>query len=320
MQRALQSGAKVDWLTVTFKPEDPSIHVGWTILEWLRGLLMDRTGKRVGVVAESCSGMRGYEYAVRIYAFVALNDGMSRINIGRVDWGGAFHGGRARFDLSGSGCALICNWHALQSEISNWDEYKLTRVDLAVDCLNGEFTLDHAVDWYRSGSFNAGGRMPRHSTIGDWLTDTPQYGRTLQIGQRGNGKMCRVYEKGRQLGDPSSDWVRFEVEIRNKDRDIPLEILTDCDTYFTGAYNCLFQVLQVAGTRIATHQKEGLISLARLVSFAKTAYGGTVHVMRGCLTADEIIDHLARPVLPARLDKASIAGFSNLASVLPKLE
>lgn len=314
--RGLEAGAIIDWFTVTFKPSSDA-HIGLVILNWLRGLTTDRKGKPVNLLAEDCPGMRGYANAIRIYAMVMLDDGYKSVNIGRIDWGGDRFQGRARFDLSGAGCALIQNWHAVHDQIESWDQVTLTRVDLAVDCLNGEYTVEHAAEWLKDGQFNAGGRMPRHSTPGDWLSDETHYGRTLEIGRRVNGKMLRAYEKGRQLGDPTSNWTRFEVEIRNKDRDIPLDILTSPDTYFAGAYKCLEQILHVAATKIKTDQAEGFISLQRLIEYGRVAYGTVIHTMlRVGLSAEEVIQFVDRPGVPARLDKASVAGLSNLATAL----
>jgi DNA relaxase NicK len=47
------------------------------------------------------------------------------------------------------------------------------------------------------------------------------------VGKRKNGKLLRVYEKGKQLGDESSPWVRWELELHNRDRVIPWEVLLE---------------------------------------------------------------------------------------------
>lgn len=126
--------------------------------------------------------------------------------------------------------------------------------------------------------------------------------------------MLRTYEKGRQLGDSSSPWTRWEVELRNIDRDLPLDVLTRCDEYFTGAYRCLERILDAAAERIPTAQAEGEISLAKLVHHTREAYGRVVHTLRAHLDAAEVLDFIARPGTPKRLEKASLAGFSLAAS------
>lgn len=293
---SLAKGAKVDWLTSTWLP-DADEHVPATIHHLLNGVI----GQVHGV---ACPGMFGYESGVRFYTL--LDDGAEH-HIARVDFGGMHHRMRARLDISGSGCARIAHWANVQSWIGEQFDSKITRVDLAVDLLNGEFTVEDARDWYLSGDFNAGGRMPRHSTPGDWLR--PHHGRTLEVGRRENGKMLRAYEKGRQLGDSESKWTRFEVEIRNIDRDIPFDILTNCDVYFAGAYKCLTRILDVAAEKIKTHQAEGEITIERLTECARTSYGKLLNVLRAHMSAGEVLDHVSRSGVPQRLEKASLNGF-----------
>lgn len=295
----VEGGAKVDWMTATWKPE-PDEHVPAMIQDQLCQW-MD-----CGVQGVDCPGMFGYQHGVRY--FVKLDDGKEH-HVARVDWGGNHHRERARLDVSGSAAARITSWHPVQAWLGTLFDCHLTRVDLAVDCLAGEFSVEQAAEWYKAGLFNAGGRMPRHSCPGDWLSEQPTHGRTLEVGRRENGKMLRAYEKGRQLGDPSSAWTRFEVEIRNIDRDLPFDILTRCDVYFVGAYKCLQQLLDAAGERIATHQAEGTISLEKLTESARISYGTLIHVLRAQLSADEVLAQLSRPGVPARLVKASLGGF-----------
>lgn len=297
----VEGSAKVDWLTATWLPE-PDEYLAGNVLDLLKSVLGEVQGVDV-------PGMLGYEHGVRF--FIALDDGKDH-HVARLDWGGNHHKNRARLDMSGSACAKVRNWLAVQTWIGQQFDYTLTRVDLAVDCLDGEFDVEDARDWYLSGEFNAGGRMPRHSTPGDWLN--PVYGRTLEVGRRENGKMLRAYEKGRQLGDPSSPWTRFEVELRNKDRDLPLDVLTRCDEYFVGAYKCLERVLDVAGERIATHQAEGDIALSKLSKHCSASYGPLLGTLRIHMDASDVLDFLSRPGIPKRLEKASLAGFVVAAS------
>lgn len=299
--------AKLDWCTVTWLP-DHDEHVAATI----HHLLSEFLG---GVLGESVNGMFGYESGVRFYVPM----GGRPVHVGRVDFGGSHHGFRARLDLSGAGCSRMLNWSRFRTVLESWTEAKLTRVDLAVDCLEGEFSVEDARDWYLADDFRAGtsGAMPRHSLIGDWLGQ-PKHGRTLEVGRRENGKMCRVYEKGRQLGDQASAWTRFEVELRNNDRDLPMDILTRPDVYFVGAYKCLERVLDAAGERIATHQKEGEIALEVMKGHACTSYGQVLDVLRVMgLSAEEICKEIARPGVPRRLERASLAGFLNGGSPPP---
>lgn len=294
--------AKVDWCTLTWLPE-PDEHVPAMVHD----LLTKGLG---GVMGEAVNGMFGYESGVRFYVPVHGQP----VHVGRVDFGGSHHGGRARLDLSGAGCSRVLDWQWLREQLEAFMEPVLTRVDLAVDCLEGEYSVEDARDWYLAEEFRAGtsGAMPRHSLIGDWLLEVPKHGRTLEVGRRENGKMCRVYEKGRQLGDQSSPWTRFEVELRNNDRDLPFDVLTRCDEFFTGAYKCLERLLGVAGERIACHQKEGEIALEVMKGYARTSYGQVLDVLRiAGLSVQEIFDEVSRPGIPRRLERAACGGYLN---------
>nr|WP_315168322.1 replication initiation factor domain-containing protein [uncultured Deefgea sp.] len=323
-------GAKVDWLTATWKPDakykgefvqksgdanyyHPELNEHVVVIDQANDFILDLLDSLRAFMGEvyalSVNGMFGYAQGATFFK----NVHSQAVQVARVDFGGEFHGGRARLDLSGTGCSKVNDWAGLHAWVIELDQVKFTRVDLAVDCLNGEYTVEDARDWYLGGEFNCGGRMPRHSTPGDWLGET-KYGRTLEVGRRENGKMLRAYEKGRQLGDPDSLWTRFEVEIRNKDRDIPLDILIRRDHYFAGAYACCEKLLPVAAERIATHQKEGEIADARLTEHHANAYGRHIYVKRMYMTADEIIEELSRPGVPKRLAKSALGGFDPKAS------
>lgn len=297
---AKTGGAKIDWLTFTWLPE-PDEHIVATVLDLLRS-------HGLKVHAEDGNGHFGFQHGARLY--VLLDDG-ARHQVGLLDWGGDRMRGRARLDLSGSGCSKVTNWQGVQDFLFSAWECTITRVDLAVDCLDGEFTVEDAREWLNDGLFTAGtGAPPRHSTPGDWLSETPYYGRTLEIGRRENGKMLRAYEKGLQLAPGSGDkWTRFEVELRRKDRDIPLDVLTRRDEYFVGAYKCLQALLPVAGERIKTHQKEGELTTEQMVSYCREAYGKLVNTLRGRVDSDDLLSVISRPGTPRRLEKASLGGF-----------
>ena len=293
-------GAKVDWLSLTWLPE-PDEHVPMTVHALLNSLIYG------GVMGEETNGMLGYANGARFYVAI---DGTA-VSVARVDFGGTNKGGRARLDISGTGCSRLLRWDRFTNWIAEWNEVTLTRVDLAADMLNGEYGVENAIEWYQNGEFNAGGRNPRHSLVGDWLA--PKHGRTFEVGRRENGKMLRAYEKGRQLGDSQSLWTRFEVELRNNDRDLPIDILTRCDAYFTGAYKCLERLIDAAAERIKCHQKEGEISLEHLVTYAKSAYGQLFHVLRANLSASEVIEQVSRIGVPKRLEKSYLGGFNGAA-------
>ena len=141
--------------------------------------------------------------------------------------------GRWCIHLTAMGCSYITvsgGWHNFL-KIQDFFA-KITRCDIAVDDLSGSHSVTDAVLLYSEGAFSSGGRLPYSRMI----TSSHAKGDTFYVGSRANGKLCRIYEKGKQLGDPSSLWVRHELELRSKDRVIPFDVLVDPIPFFRGAY------------------------------------------------------------------------------------
>jgi phage replication initiation protein len=291
--------SKIDWFTSTFDLGEATIQAVFKFMSNLMG----------GLIGEERGGMHFFEKGIRLYKVI---DGQ-QIYVADIDHGGENVKGRCRIDIKGRGCGLVTSWKLLHDTLQCFDNVKVTRADIARDFLHGEYTVEQCRDWYLHGDFNNGGRMPSHSTPGDWLTGGER-GRTLEVGRRKNGKMLRAYEKGRQLGDPNSKWLRIEVEIRSIDREVPLDVLLHPDTYFAGAYACLESLVDASPTRIETDQKEGEISLEKLVSHMREAYGRAVNVLRFSVDPQEIIDIISRDGVPARLEKAALRGIQNWGS------
>jgi len=111
------------------------------------------------------------------------------------------------------------------------DSFRFTRVDVARDFFNGEYTIEKVLEAYREGGFTLSITKPQLRREGlDWDNDT-QKGRTLYIGSRQSSRLVRAYEKGKQLGDENSPWLRVELELRSRDLRIPLDILLHAGDY-----------------------------------------------------------------------------------------
>ena len=119
--------------------------------------------------------------------------------------------------------------------------------------------------------------MPTSNVNGDWIEPTGK-GRTFYVGVRENGKLLRVYEKGKQLGEKDSPWVRWEVELHNEDRVIPWDVLIAPGRYVAGSYPALSWV-QADVCRIKTLRKTDGITYDRLVRHARQSVGKLVHTM-----------------------------------------
>jgi len=183
----------------------------------------------------------------------------------------------------------------------------ITRVDLAHDCFNGEVSIDDVHSWYNDGLFKASarGKYPNAQKIDDLGSGK---GCTFYVGSRESGKYFRAYEKGKQLGDKNSPWVRLELELLNKKRGIPYEILDKVAEYLAGGYECL-EHLSVEQSRIKTLQKSTEVSYFHLEGYARQSYGRFIDIMlqvyEGCPAT--VIEQLRRTdAPPKRLITASI--------------
>lgn len=275
--------AFTDYLTVTFpfplgEPGINPFFIG------LCGVL----GVKLGMLTDQRRGMLGFK---RSYAFE---------NHGAVF---AFGGqnGKALLSLPGAACAVVQDWYALTAYLRDGLQARITRWDGAVDDFLGLRTVNHAIRWYHEGGFTCGGNAPLPRLEGNWLTKDTK-GRTFYVGKRGNGKLMRVYEKGKQLGDPNSPWVRFEVELHNRDREIPFDVLLRPGPYVAGSYPCMRWVSDEA-FRMRTIQNQKRVAYGAAVHWASIALGRLVNTMEQIEGSPEaVLEKLRRPGIPARLD------------------
>ncbi|WP_263770042.1 replication initiation factor domain-containing protein [Propionivibrio soli] len=207
--------------------------------------------------------------------------------------------------LSGEGCAAARDgwekrlYHFLTTACSH--RAKLTRVDCAHDDYKGEsYSVTQADADFDAGKFNTGGRNPNHEYRGNWKRPTGK-GRTLYIGNRESGKFCRVYEKGRQLGDRTSEWVRVEVEFKAIHRFIPFEILLQPGQFLAAAYPAFAWISQ-RQERILTTQKKTEITYQSACENGRKQLGALINVMLAIEgTAEKVVQKLIRDAIPARL-------------------
>lgn len=229
-------------------------------------------------------------------------------NIGKTGGLFAFGGqrGTALVSLPGSACALIEDWHSVYHLFYEILKGRITRWDGAVDVFDGSPSVDQAVEWYKAGQFTAGGNKPSCSQQGNWIDDDGS-GRTFYIGKRKNGKLLRVYEKGKQLGDSSSPWVRWELELHNRDRIIPWEVILEPGKYLAASYACMDWVNDKQ-ERIRTTQQATTISYQHLTKYARQAYGPLINVMLQVEGSPEkVIERLQRSGSPARLQLGELS-------------
>lgn len=283
--------AHIDWLAFTFTPAEDGCDSIAQLLGQLASLLHLQ-----GIPAIATGGgWNGYKTRHN------LTNGQD-VPLGLIASGGERQRGTIHVELNAHACALVQNWHDFKAWVDE-NVVRLTRSDLAHDDLEGKtFDMQKMADWYRQGEFNCGGRQPSHSLAGDWLTDGSPSGRTIYIGKRENGKMLRVYEKGKQLGDTASPWVRVELELRGKNRIIPSDVLVNPGKYLAGSFRCL-NFLSIVQEKIRTITKAATISYVRAVEHARLMVGKLVNVMMMVAGGDafQVISELKRVGYPERL-------------------
>ena len=96
------------------------------------------------------------------------------------------------------------------------------------------------------------------------------------------------------------------MRLGNRDRVIPLDVLTDPDRYFCGAYPALSHMLEAAAEAIPTVQEETKGSLAHGLYHLERCYGKYMHQaieITGCTSA-ELIEEVRVIGMPKRVDPA----------------
>lgn len=154
--------------------------------------------------------------------------------IGKVAWGGLSQKSKVHVSITSMGSKMLDPYKT--TNFLRSIDAVITRVDIAFDDFDGINSVDSSVIAYKNNEFSNSNRSPSAKLIDDLGNKT---GKTLYIGKRESGKMLRIYEKGLQLGDKRSFWVRFEVEIHNTDREIPLNVLEEKESIFLGSYDYL---------------------------------------------------------------------------------
>jgi len=289
-----RKAATIDWLNATF--DTPFLSVSELMTEV--GRLMSRS-----VSAYLDGGLFGFEERYRLES--RLDDGV-KVEVGSIALGGASQRGRWLLQLTGKGCGLVKDWPGIQALLHSLGA-TITRVDLAVDFLDGEYSVDDAMTLYHDGAFISRGRNPDLDIQGAWHEGGTK-GRTLYVGKLKNGKTLCVYEKGRQLNMKDSNWTRYEVRLGNRDRVIPLDVLTNPDKYFVGAYPALADMLEAGAEEIPTLREEVKGSLAHSLRHAKRCYGKHIHQALQATDCDvsDLIEEIRVIGMPGRLDPAAL--------------
>ena len=218
---------------------------------------------------------------------------------GVIAYGGEAQRGTVLVSINGEGCRRVADFGRVRA----WAESvgaRITRLDIAADDHDSHVVdVPRAFEAWRQGLFTLGGRPPKARRIDDCGTGE---GCSLYVGSRAGGKLCRVYEKGKQLGEPDSKWTRAEVELHAKDRVIPWEAVTDPVRYLAGSYP-YFALFSLVAERIKTIKRATEISIEAVMRWVKLAAGRSIGVLLDHLDGDYVGVVLAvkREGLPKRL-------------------
>lgn len=186
----------------------------------------------------------------------------------------------------------LYRWSTMQ-EVNG---FKYTRVDIARDYLAGEITVDDILNMYKADGFTCSIQRPKLRLDGDdWYNDT-QNGRTVYIGSRYSDKTFRAYEKGKQLNMPESPWVRLELEMRNRDTIIPLDIILYSGDYMATAYPCLFELFKTeAPKRVMIKERIIQRSVEHVIKYLRMQGSKAVNMLQDLGKSTEEIMSVFNP-------------------------
>ncbi|QNT58748.1 replication initiation factor domain-containing protein [Neisseria musculi] len=243
--------------------------------------------------------------------------GTDNAQYGRVHFGG--QNNTMLIELTATGCnAASDGWESrLYRFITQAVRPKITRIDIAKDFFNGEYTPEQAKADRLAGKFTNHRMMPDGESVGtDWESNNGK-GKTYYVGSRESSKYVRVYEKGKQLGDKQSPWVRFEIEFKAKDIVIPFEVLTVPGEYFGGAYPICSQ-FQEKAQRIETVKKVLDLTFERCIEVARNQVGRAINAAKSMFPNKQPAEILAmfepeHDLLPKRLSMENYAAKFNHA-------
>lgn len=280
--------AITDWLNFTFpfEPHHPR-------LERFFPKLFRALSWRLAPALERPVGKHGYDRSFQLGETKALFAFKGNHDTGLIS-------------LPGEVCALVTDWAKVVAFGEQELHGRITRWDGAVDDYLGEHSVDSAVSAYQAGLFGAGGRLPKLRQHGNWLWPDGT-GRSLEIGNRKNGKRLLVYEKGMQLGAKFHPWTRWELTLGNKEREIPWDVLLQPGQYVAGAYPKALGWVRNEMSRVATLQKQTQISYEEAIKHGSHQVGRLINVMLQVEgSADRVVELLVRPGLPRRLQHPAV--------------
>lgn len=272
-------------------------HSDEEIIGRFKSLIKKFFGDAISITPHIINGRNGFDNRL------ILDDGAGFIafggnNIVRKADGMETRKERFQLYLDGAGCERVQDWNRLyqgmcDANLAGYD-VRINRVDVACDFHEGEYTFQDAITAYQDGHFTSRGRPPKSKLINDMGSNE---GCTFYVGSRLGGKLFRAYEKGKQLGDKSSNWNRFEVEwLGDNKRVIPFEVLIHPKKYLAGSYPAMSFISTITEV-IKTSAKRIKITYDHARYWCRLQYGKLINFAgRGLhLAPEQIIQEFYNP-------------------------
>ncbi|WP_115431805.1 replication initiation factor domain-containing protein [Neisseria meningitidis] len=276
-RRGKQDGVFVDWISFTFH-EDTLLKVS--------GCPLFSDAEYMYVLSRKLEEILGFGITRKCKSKGnKFYDSMFRLGSEEVDYGEVHYGGQRNtvlIELKGVGCNIANpGWELrLKQFLEDSLRPRITRVDLALDFFDGEYTPEQALLDHDNGFFDNSNQRPKSETIGTAWRNEDGSGKTFYVGRKKNSRFVRVYEKGRQLGDKESKWVRFEIQFNYGDIEIPLDILINQGSYFCGAFPICRKFKNMPVPERFDQRKKTLnLTFEHKLHYAKNAVGKLVNFM-----------------------------------------
>ena len=288
LRKGQKDSAFIDALTFTIKKQTIDIVKGLCVTDI----------EYVAAYSEILQEIFGFGVTEKVGKGRYFYDAFYRLGTEAAEYGTLHIGGQREtilIELTGTGCqAAKPGWEKrLYEFLTQAVRPRITRIDCAHDFFNGEYSPEQAMLDHNKGLFNRSNKCPKSECRGTAWREEDYTGKTFYIGRRGSSKLVRVYEKGRQLGDKDSLWTRFEIEFRNKDCVIPLDILTAPGEFLTGAYPVGETLFMTTAKSIEAATEKVNINFDSKLAHAKNQVGRMVRFLNDIgWTPEQIIEAL----------------------------
>lgn len=311
MKKALDTPlvSLIDWLTFSMVSDDQT-----SVVEQIQFVVDSIVGWPKQVLIRSNSNLTGCQESWD-FCGVDKETGLA-VQLFKVGHMNKTDSSRSHFVFNIPGhCCSYFDFQKL-SVLAEAVDAKITRCDVAVDDFSGKFSVHRAHCLYAKGAFMSNGKshgsMPKFSKVSSGR-GKESGGKTFYVGDRKNGKMLRVYEKGLQMQcEKNPKWVRWEVQFGNKDRILPWAILRDPSSFFLGSYapiQKLFKDKLVNPTALyikTDYDGKASRTLNELAKNLRIQYGKTLSVLvaksaNTAFSAFDIVRVLSREGAPSSL-------------------